>query len=168
MLLESDTINEWTNIYSPLLSLGPVDVTLLMNDIKTLGDLLNCDIEKLLEIDGITLVTIATIRKKLNELGYHLEGEDIVSYTDYLDRERKEPLKCCDVIIKKKREVKARIAEIKNEIQSSKYFVFKEKRVKELQNYFMELSNLEYELDGALEILLNYVHEKREKSSSLK
>lgn len=166
MLLESEKINERTSIYS--LSLGPVDVTLLMNNIETLGDLLNCNVKKLLEIDGITLVTIARISKRLNELGYHLEGEDIVIYDDYLDNERKEPLKCCDVIIKKQRELKSRIAEIKNEMQSSNSYSFKENRVKQLQNYLIELANLEYELDGALEILLNYVHEKREKSSSLK
>lgn len=90
--------------------------SLFINYIDTVEDLLKYNVEELLNIENISLFTIAVLKKSLNELGYHLKGEEIVDYADYFDSERVEPLKCCDVIIKNKRKLQKKIIYIDKEI----------------------------------------------------
>lgn len=135
---------------------GSLLINLIVNNIYTVEDLLKYDVEGLLKIEGISLFSIAVLKKKLNELGYHLKGEEIVEFDDYYDSEREKPLKCCDVIVGKKRELEKRIIEVEIDNEKS----YKEDN----QNYLNVLYSLEKDLDYAFETLLNYVREKREKN----
>lgn len=146
---------------------GSLLMSLIANNIDTMEDLLKYNVEELLKIDGISLFSIAVLKKKLNELGYHLKGEEIVEYTDYYDSEKEEPLKCCDVIVKKKRELEKRIREVENEMEIEIKKIYRgSPLLKEYQTYLDGLYNLEKELDYAFVTLLNYVQEKREKKLS--
>lgn len=138
---------------------GSLLINLIVNNIYTVEDLLKYDVEGLLKIEGISLFSIAVLKKKLNELGYHLKGEEIVEFDDYYDSEREKPLKCCDVIVRKKRELEKRIIEVEIDNEKS----YKEDN----QNYLNVLYSLEKDLDYAFETLLNYVREKREEKIGL-
>lgn len=138
---------------------GSLLINLIVNNIYTVEDLLKYDVEGLLKIEDISLFNIAILKKKLNELGYHLRGEEIVEFDDYYDSEREEPLKCCDVIVKKKRELEKRIIEVEIDNEKS----YKEDN----QNYLNALYSLEKDLNYAFETLLNYVREKREEKIGL-
>lgn len=138
---------------------GSLAIRLLVNNIYTVEDLLKYDVEGLLKIEGISLFNIAVLKNKLNELGYHLRGEEIVEFDDYYDDEREKPLKCCDVIVEKKRELEKRIIEVEIDNENS----YREDN----QKYLNVLYNLEKDLDYAFETLLNYVREKREEKIGL-
>ncbi len=144
---------------------GGLVISLVTNSIYTVEDLLKYDVVELLKIDGISLFSIAVLKMKLNELGYHLKGEAIVNFDDYHDSEREEPLKCCDVILKKKRELKKRIIDVEKEMEKTHR---KDSPIlKDYQTYLDGLYNLEKELDNVFETLLNYVQEKRKEKNSL-
>lgn len=140
----------------------PTQVILIMNNIFTIKDLLEYNVMELLfQFNRISLFTVAILKNKMNELGYHLKGEEIVDYSDYLDNKRQKALNCCDKIILDKKRLMETIKKGEEEIKCHG------NNKNQLKAKLEEAYKLEQDLDFVIEALLNHVCEIRESDHTL-